>query len=1428
MNFRKSVTERSRESKNYYLYCINFHGSGLQTLKNVFKTQVQTGLRRPVFIIDADEIQDQQTAEIRNSTLRQSIKQSPIHQILQAIQNCCQEFDYVNRKITEELQFDIYQYWLKDIENREKASTIDAASQRDTASLNLKESGKISAKRKSKITKTTKRASRKSTISNKSSEQQEEEIACIPVVVREHNRVGQKELLSKRKYIEDNPLDGKLYIIITGQLNEEFYLDLLRYGQPILGITNFLPAEINYDLLINNTKLRSFIEETFKSINDDIYKYRQIVAMKPVGLFAHQLPILSPCMANKLQRDIFDQMTWSVYDIEMLYRQYELYYYKPFHLYNVSLPIEVDLEELKEFLESLSFQGNFQQHVLPGSCADSANIAVYLNGLLNACGPSYNGSDLELLNHSNASSSGIVKIKKFGRFFIDGGNKFLNNLLSYNKPQGVRNLRDIFLDYNSWKPYMVREHPKELELSKTMKVLEEILALPEYIKLYLSEDGCKQKLFELLETHDDIQISEIEDDCKIYTFHTTYYAIKVEEEMYVLPSRLCFRDFTLFQREEFLENLVTPEMLKASQEEARRQSLEQGGLEKKMQVLQLDEEIFIRPNSLRALKLKEKRSTDSLPPPGKEVRSSRLKSKQYDKKLSLKGDKRPSQDWVGLPPEHPLLKGYNLEDIRQEIKLKTSKYYFEQGCLELYEDKWCFQDLNQTLKFSIKERHLFLNRPRFQDGGISNNIRLEIENKINIRIVNETKANHAARIVMNYPNGLSIYYHEMYCEQIWNRDDTISNERSRIITPYGVVIVFFKSNDVVLIMRYNGEIYRLYQYDLDQGEEEDILSEFSNNQSSENIDPNGQGDYVRKKPTRIKNSSSTNISFPKISSNTTYGCEALKASVNDELKFLMYISTLYEINYVHLKITTSQGRNINLSRHGKIYEEKPFFLQEWHDYFANESYCERSDGVKMIWTQEALQCYHQDGTVITTQIEEKLCGCIPDEFDLQISESSSHNMLEEEEDNERVLKSKNPKSCSCFNFLNTESPEEHEEERFIHYICNGSTIEHRSYAGVRIRWLNPSIPNQSPVFVEIFGIDNILFYTNYKDSKEGYQQSSTVKEEPEEELHKKSNQLLVHVFIGDDLHFSADQQGFDICVHKERRSVHLNDENDIDRDSLTMRLLYEDCLTDVFKHLVNKIATFYNYNNDQIMKKRHYFVERKGKGFEFHESVPQPLDYIYNCANCILQAQALVTIDELMQHKIEHYEKNMKKFPRFRNPNSKRKCNEKIEFPIISTFSVYCKIPSQLQNTQNICQFLETFENMNFKMLQPKMNELVEFHLRPQVALEVKRRYSKNSWQKRHQEHERRKFMELQRKGLYHAMLKHHNYPNYFEFKTRYENHVRYIDFFDFLQSKCKNQEVKKEEVYWNLKPKSNYITSNVTKTKSGKSHCKYGTYDEP
>lgn len=64
-------------------------------------------------------------------------------------------------------------------------------------------------------------------------------------------------------------------------------------------------------------------------------------------------------------------------------------------------------------------------------------------------------------------------------------------------------------------------------------------------------------------------------------------------------------------------------------------------------------------------------------------------------------------------------------------------------------------------------------------------------------------------------------------------------------------------------------------------------------------------------------------------------------------------------------------------------------------------------------------------------------------------------------------------------------------------------------------------------------------------------------------------------------------------------------------------------------------------------------------------------------------------------------------------------------------------------------------------------------------------------------EHELRLFTEMKRIGLYQAMLKHKQYPNYIHYVERYYEKAAKIDFFDFMTLKCQGRAVLEEEVYF-------------------------------
>lgn len=65
---------------------------------------------------------------------------------------------------------------------------------------------------------------------------------------------------------------------------------------------------------------------------------------------------------------------------------------------------------------------------------------------------------------------------------------------------------------------------------------------------------------------------------------------------------------------------------------------------------------------------------------------------------------------------------------------------------------------------------------------------------------------------------------------------------------------------------------------------------------------------------------------------------------------------------------------------------------------------------------------------------------------------------------------------------------------------------------------------------------------------------------------------------------------------------------------------------------------------------------------------------------------------------------------------------------------------------------------------------------------------SSKNWKKRQWEHERRLFNEQQRLGLYLGMYKFKIFPDYWKFTKTYKGEVRNIEFFDFMQNKCKSK----------------------------------------
>ncbi|XP_023305860.2 uncharacterized protein LOC111687634 isoform X2 [Lucilia cuprina] len=1346
MSGKRLTSERLRDRTSYGLYCVNFHGSGLNTIKDEFKRQALTGLRQTLFIVDLDELQKDLNNQPRNSKMRKELKENfnnyLIKNLILQIQGFRKEYELLIKKINEELKFNLYEYWLKHIE----------------------ENNKISLEPKLKDT-------NKQKLSNTNKElKTEDKIPCaVSLLPQEHNRVGQPKLISTRKYIKDEPTLGKLYIIILGEMCEEFYKDLLRRDQPLEGIINFIPTESNYDIMLGNNKLRNFIVATLATINFSIYQMRQEISLKPVGLFNHELPVISNCLATKYCREIYDQLTWSIYDIDMLRQQYELFYYKPFQLIDVQIPANVNLTELYYKAESLCIKGNFQNSISTISGTDLSTIAVYLNSLLNTCGWSES-------EETSSKFSSIIKISKFERLIMDDNNTFLLNMLQNVEPSKYDSLYLSCLDYNMLKTYSVFRTPKSFnndeENFKTIN-------LPKYVKYYANSDCSQQRITELIKQYDDYQIQEIAPGYKLYTFKRSFNVLNEVEDRVIIPTRLCFRDFTLFQMKEFLQNLNTPSLKPELYSDTSLQ-------EKKVKTLEFDENIFIRPNSLKALKLQKETAKEE----NKSRKSDYSNRSKSGKKSSLAKSSTKSENSIGLPQDHHLLKGYNLEDTLQEVKYKISKYYYQKGYVQLYEEKWCFQDMNKQITLALNNTTIFFNGTRHLPHNISNNIRLISPNNISIRILNNPE--EFSKIVMYYPNGLSVFYHDTYCEQIWYCDDTPRKEERRIYTNLGAIIVFFKSNDLIMIMRYNGEIYKLYQHELAEEEEEQgHTSELGEVQekSSGYIDIKAQGDSIINKGDTFEHKSKQS----KKSRNT------LKSCINYELNFLNLLCSIYDLKYLHLIVTTSQGRRINMTHQGNIFEGPHCSLNEWHDYYANESYCERSDGVKMIWSSDYFKCFHKDGSSFKTTIE-NIFEKETDEFESQISQSSSHDYIKDEMEDEIQDKSKLGKNLKQkelsfggmpFTFINHETVEEHisSDLPFITYHCKSFFMQHPNYAEVYI--LNPELSNFLSL-MEIFGKDDIRIYIHREPS---YIDEEYLRSEGEEYTNNYTNfKTIVNVWIGENLNITADNEVCEVYAVMSESQVVRELKSD---SSLTLRLKYTDCINDAFKYLVNEIALLEGSKKQKTEKL--YYIEKLNsdcsrRGFEFYASPPVLSHYNFTASNNITEFKPVTSIQELMTNNCEYYHQELNKFPRFKQAKKKKLVDVAIEFPQLLSANIFIKIPQQLRSTANITNFLEPFEKIDFKKLRSKFKNVLNFYMKPQQQEDLKIFSSLKNWSKRHWEHKRRLFTEQQRLSLYHAMIKHKMYPNYWKFSKAYECQVCRIEFFDFMQNKCEKKEIQGQE----------------------------------
>lgn len=847
-----------------------------------------------------------------------------------------------------------------------------------------------------------------------------------------------------------------------------------RLHQPLRGIIHFLPEQCGYDLLVPRPRREQQLRESIEKIQRDIHSLRKRIPTKPVGIFQQPIPQMSVCQAARYLKDIFDQLSWFIYDVHQLREQYEEFYVKPYQEINIKMAPTDSMQHTYRLAKSLRIQGHYMNTDMPMVNDDVGTIYMYLESLMNTFGaPRDLLSEMEVLLLANPSPlvqthvldkikvyahafKSIVKLPKQNLLFVDHSNALLSSVVSYMDQTYLRTIYHACLEYNILRKYFSTGYIIDSLRFKPYAEEVDPEFLPKFAKLYLTDDSVTQRIIELVQLNDNYEIEEIAPHIKLYRFKKALNEVFEHQKQIILPTRLCFRDFTLYDMESFLADLVTHKMV-----EDRQLSHEKiAELQKVSSVLKTHQEnggvpgepytcntkpyvvtpsVFIRPQSLKADRLieqKKEKDKDKKGDKDKENDKGDRQTFRQSKSASIPPAANNQNSFIGmnglpndddgtpiipagLGPDHPLLKGYNLDDTRQTIKVKTSKYFFEEGNMTLYQEKWNFRQTNKCLSIDIDKHIIHFSNPIGDMTTISPDVRIQTPNGVSLRI--KPEAQECSKAVLNYPNGLTLYCLDTHAEHHWSGHQSELNEKRRICTPYGAVIVFYNDNDTILIMRYNGEVYRLYAYldvmvenDGEEGEEYES-SEFINACSTRSTYSSYRPleTKMKKRERRSREAGGVN-KISTSSSNSAHSLamreailqarqlkmqqdQALYASIDSELKFLEMLMQLFEFSYKHLKLTTSLGSVVHVERESeRIYCDKPVVVTEWHDYYVNESYSMRNDGVHMIWTHDGLKCYHADGTIIITGTIDGIDrGVVEDEIDVEISSSSSHDIKKE-------------------------------------------------------------------------------------------------------------------------------------------------------------------------------------------------------------------------------------------------------------------------------------------------------------------------------------------------------------------------------------------------------------------------------------------------
>jgi len=350
-------------------------------------------------------------------------------------------------------------------------------------------------------------------------------------------------------------------------MDNEFYKSLLAYEQPLRAIIHFMPEESAYDLLVPRPRREQQLQEALADIQKDIHSLRKRTPSKPVGIFQHKLPQMSACMASKFTDDVFDQLSWYMYDVETLREWYRMFYVEPYRETNVKMDPALSLLESFHIVESLSIQGHYIKTQMPVSRDDDSTVYLYMESLMTTFGnPRELMTETEVLLLANPTPSvqtrvldkvkvyansfkSIVKLNKNDRIFVEQANTLLSNLMSYMDQSLMRNVYHGCLEYNLLRRYFTSGYINHSLACQPYNGELEPIYLPKFAELYLTDDSVMQRVIQLVKEYDDFSVEEMQPNVHLYTFRRSLNEVFEQENQTVIPTRLCFRDFTLYEME---------------------------------------------------------------------------------------------------------------------------------------------------------------------------------------------------------------------------------------------------------------------------------------------------------------------------------------------------------------------------------------------------------------------------------------------------------------------------------------------------------------------------------------------------------------------------------------------------------------------------------------------------------------------------------------------------------------------------------------------------------------------------------------------------------------------------------------------------------------------------------------------------------------